>query len=102
MFLWAWIITMLGARWRLRRRGSESAQAIVQGSTLGIFAIVGSVGHVALSFLTMGSLLLPSLVVGFVWAVYLAIRLVADVFGIVYRKDSRRRTSVGINGVFSC
>lgn len=100
MFLWAWVFTMLGVRKRLRRRGSEGAQTLVRGSTLGVFSILGSAGYVVLSFLTMGSLLLPSLVVGFIWAVYLALRLIVDVFRIVFRKDSRRGASVVINCVF--
>lgn len=101
LFLWAWIFTMLGVRERLRRRSSDGIQALVRGSTLVVFAILGSVGYVVLAFLTMGSLLFPSLVVGFVWAVYLMIRLAVDLFRVVYRKDSHRRIVVLINSVFA-
>jgi len=100
IFLWAWILTMLGIRRRLRRRNPDSVQAAVRGSTLAIFAIFGSVGYVALWFLTMGSLLLPSLVVGFVWAVYLTIRLAVDTFGVISRRNAQSRTPLLVHGLF--
>lgn len=100
-FLWGWIVTMLGVRWRLRRCGSEITRAVARGQTLGMFALLGSAGYVALSFLTMGSVLLPSLVIGFVWTLYLTIRLVVDLFEFIYRKDARLRIPIVINSFFA-
>jgi hypothetical protein len=99
VFLWAWILTMLIARWRLRRRGSDNVRSLVRGSTLLIFAILGSVGYVLL-VLSIGSLLLPSFFVGFIWAVYLTIRLLADIFRVVCKRNSKLRAPVLINSVF--
>ncbi|RMD65230.1 hypothetical protein D6833_03265, partial [Candidatus Parcubacteria bacterium] len=100
LFLWAWVFTMLGLRGHFGRRGEENAQAMVRGSTLAIFALLGSVGYVALAFLTMGSWLLPSLVVGFAWAVYVTIRLAVDVFGVVFRKNLQLRARLLCHGLF--
>src|SRR3972149_3908346 len=66
LVVWLWIFAMLATRWRLRKRDASSAARLVRGSTLGVFAILGSVGYIGLAFLTMGSLLLPGLFIGFV------------------------------------
>jgi hypothetical protein len=100
LFLWAWIFTMLGVRWRLRRRSPESVQAAVRGSTLAIFALLGSVGYIALAFLTMGSVLLPSLIIGFFWALYLMRRLVGDVYGVISQRNPQLRTPMIVHSVF--
>lgn len=91
---------MLGVRWCLRRRSPESIQTTVRTSTLAIFALLGSFGYVALAFLTMGSVLLPGLVVGSLWAVYLTIRLAVDVFRVLFQNSPHHRASVLVNGLF--
>jgi hypothetical protein len=100
LFLWVWVLTMLAIRWWTRRRGAVSAHAIVRGSTLATFAVLGSVGYVLLAFLCAGSLLLPSLLVGFVWAVYMFIRFGVDLFRLAYAHHTEMRLPVLMHSVF--
>jgi hypothetical protein len=100
LLLWMWILAMLAARWHLRRRGTSNAANLVRGKTLAAFAILGSVGYVGLAFLTMGSLLVPSFFIGFVWTVYLVIRVVVNVVRFLSKRDSEFRTPLIVHSAF--
>ncbi len=100
LLLWLWLLTMFATRWRLRRGDSRNAASVVRGRTLAVFAALGSVGYIGLTFLTGGSLLLPSLVIGFAWVVYLAIRVVVNVVRFVCKRDSGSRMPLVIHSAF--
>lgn len=100
LLVWLWIVTMLAARWRLRKRGADNTAFLVRGSTLVVFAVLGSLGYVCLAFLTMGSLLLPSIFLGFVWLVYLIVRLMVDVVRLIRMGKANVRTPLLIHGAF--
>lgn len=100
LFVWSWLVATVAVRWRLRGRDAESGPVLVGKATLWKLGILSTVGYVALAFLMMGSLLMPSLVVGLVWAVYLMIRLIADSYRLFYRKDRRFRTTVAMHSVW--
>lgn len=100
LLVWLWIFVMLAARRRLRKRGVTSTTPLVRGSTLVVFAILGSAGYIGLAFLMMGSLLFPSLCLGFVWTVYLAIRLVVDIVRFARKDASDVRTPLAIHSAF--
>jgi hypothetical protein len=100
LLLWLWILAMLATRWHLRRRGSSTAASVVRGKTLTVFALVGSVGYVGLAFLTGGSLLLPSLFIGFVWAVYLVIRVVVNAVRFARKREPESRTTLMLPSTF--
>ncbi|MBU4273586.1 MAG: hypothetical protein KKE86_08005 [Planctomycetes bacterium] len=100
LFLWAWIAVMLVARRRVRVRGDDSGATVVRGSTLVVFALLGTVGYVVLAFFSMGSLLLPSFLVGFVWVVYLVIRMLIGVVRYIRSRPPELRTSLALDGAF--
>ena len=100
LFLWAWVLTMLGVRQRQCRNDSGNTKPLVHGATLAIFAILGSAGYAALWYLTMGSFLLPSLVVGFVWALYVTIRLIVDALGTLLGTSPQPRTRLLVHSLF--
>jgi hypothetical protein len=87
LLLWLWIFAMLATRWCLRRRGSSNATDMVGASTLVTFAALGSIGYAGLA-LAMGSLLVPSLLLGFVLIGYLVVQVVANGVRFVRKCDS--------------
>jgi len=98
LFLWAWIVVILGACWCVR--GAGNAGTVVRHSTLIVFGFLGSVGYVVLWFLTMGSLLLPSFLIGFVWAVYVVVRLLIDAARFFRKRTPELCVRLPIHGAF--
>lgn len=100
LLLWLWIITMVVVRSPSRRSDEPNATPLVRGSTLVVFAVLGSVGYIVLVFLTVGSLMLPSLFIGFLWAVYVVLRTVADVPRFAAEREPAVRTRLVMHSVF--
>ncbi len=76
LLVWFWVLAAFVMR-RIRRDPS-TARIVVRGSTFLVFLLLGSVGYIGLVILTAGSFLLPSLLLGFIWLLYLIVRLLRD------------------------
>jgi hypothetical protein len=88
LLVWLWILVMLVFRWRLRESRFDAVVPPVRRSTLVVFAVFGSVGYVGLAMLTMGSVLLPSICIGFVWMAYIVVRIIVDASRLIHKDIS--------------
>ncbi|MCE5301715.1 MAG: hypothetical protein LLF97_01240 [Planctomycetaceae bacterium] len=100
LFLWAWIAAASVRRKYVRRHGLDQAFPYARRGTLICFAILGSIGYVVFWFLTMGSLFLPSLFLGFLWVVYLSVRLCVDLVRFLWSRRPELRTTLAIHAAF--
>ena len=100
LLLWAWIIAGCILRRRVLKHEGTTAVLPVKGTTLAVFAALGSAVYIGLVFLTRGSFLLPSLLLGFLWVVYLIARLTVDILRFVTTRASNLRRSIATSGVF--
>jgi hypothetical protein len=99
-FVWLWVVVMVGARLSYGASGWSTTATLVRGPTLVGFALLSSAGYFGLAILFNGSALLPSLLIGFIWAVYVVVRLVADGARFVAERDPKLRAPILIHGVF--
>jgi hypothetical protein len=74
-----WIISLLVIRIALRRRAPEGADKPPYGRALRRFALAATVGFIGLAFLSLGSVLGPSLIIGSAWLVFVLVRVVKGV-----------------------
>ena len=64
------------------------------------FLLLGSVGYIGLVILTVGSFLLPGLLLGFIWFVYLIVRLLWDAVRFIRTRSPEARTPLVLNLAF--
>jgi len=104
LLVWLWIGTTVAARLCLGGRDAGSGLISATAGTLIVFALLGAVGSPGLYRATLASQILPSLFVGIVWFLYLAIRIAIDLVRLVVGRDpaarTAARTSLAFDGGF--
>jgi len=104
LLVWLWIGTTVAARLCLGGRDAGSGLISATAGTLIVFALLGAVGSPGLYRATLASQILPSLSVGIVWFLYLAIRIAIDLVRLVVGRDpaarTAARTSLAFDGGF--
>ncbi|MHC4202718.1 MAG: hypothetical protein ACYSU0_22230, partial [Planctomycetota bacterium] len=71
----AWIISIIVMRNIIRRRTSAKASEMPWRKALVAFELLATVGFVGVVFLSMGSVLGASLVIGTIWVGYIAVKV---------------------------
>jgi len=83
----AWIISLIVMRNIIRRRASDKAVGVPARKALVAFGLLASVGFLGLVFLSMGSVLGASLVIGTIWAGYVAVKVISALRRRPWRQD---------------
>ncbi|MHC4502666.1 MAG: hypothetical protein ACYTFI_05115 [Planctomycetota bacterium] len=82
----AWIISIIVMRNIIRRRTSAKASEMPWRKALVAFELLATVGFVGVVFLSMGSVLGASLVIGTIWVGYIAVKVISAL-----RRRARRQ-----------
>jgi hypothetical protein len=82
----AWIISLIVIRNIIRRRTSGKAAEMPGRKALVAFGLLATVGFIAVVFLSMGSVMGASLVIGTIWAGYVAVNVISAL-----RRRARRQ-----------